>query len=93
MDDDPALDFGLDPNGEKAVGWVARHFDGDKCGDGKCLLQKYLTSFYWAIMTMTTVRPRSLLRHCEGRLWVCRPATILVSDLTLASVMVQLLCR
>ena len=49
------LDFGLDPQGERTVGWVARHFDTDKCGDGQCKLQKYMTSFYWAVMTMTTV--------------------------------------
>ena len=55
LDDDSGLDFVLDPNGEKTVGWVARHFDAEQCGDGKYLLQKYLTSFYWAVMTMTTV--------------------------------------
>ena len=55
IDDDPTLDFGLDAQGERTVGWVARHFDTDKCGDGQCKLQKYMTSFYWAVMTMTTV--------------------------------------
>ena len=53
---DPALDFGVDANGDTMVGWVARHFSEEKCGPGECKMQKYMTSFYWAVMTMTTVR-------------------------------------
>ena len=57
MDADPALDFGVDANGDTMVGWVARHFSEEKCGPGECKVQKYMTSFYWAVMTMTTVCP------------------------------------
>ena len=48
-------DLGLDADGNHHVGWVYRQFDIEKCPPGQCMLQKYLTSFYWACMTMTTV--------------------------------------
>lgn len=87
MDDDPSLDFGLDPQGERTVGWVARHFDTDKCGDGQCKLQKYMTSFYWAVMTMTTVCLPS--RNATASARPCRCAVpILRSGLTLVLVAV-----
>lgn len=37
------------------VGWVARQFSEEDCPAGACKWQKYLTAFYWACMTMTTV--------------------------------------
>ena len=52
---DPPSETGLDANGDPNVGWVAREFSAEKCGEGKCRFEKYLTSFYWAVMTMTTV--------------------------------------
>jgi len=60
MERDPAMDFGIDTQGEEMVGWVARHFNEERCGPGHCRLQKYMTSFYWAVMTMTTVRVAAL---------------------------------
>ena len=52
---DHSAELGLDSDGNHNVGWVYRQFDMEKCPPGKCMLQKYLTSFYWACMTMTTV--------------------------------------
>ena len=48
-------DPGYDSAGELTTGWVVRSFDSEHCPDGSCKLQKYMTSFYWAVMTMTTV--------------------------------------
>ena len=48
-------ELGLDVDGEFNVGWVERHFNAEECPPGVCMTQKYLTSFYWACMTMTTV--------------------------------------
>lgn len=56
--DDSSLDEydpGYGPDGEIMTGWVVRAFDAEHCPEGSCKLQKYMTSFYWAVMTMTTV--------------------------------------
>jgi hypothetical protein len=55
IDDADITDPGLDETGERNIGWVARQFHAEDCGQGLCLWQKYVTSFYWAVMTMTTV--------------------------------------
>lgn len=44
---------GYDADGNLMQGWVARQFSEEKCPDESCRWQKYLTSFYWATMTMT----------------------------------------
>lgn len=49
------IDPGVDERGEVNIGWVARQFSAEECPEGKCYWQKYVTSFYWAVMTMTTV--------------------------------------
>ena len=82
MDDDLSLDVGLDAQGNRPAGWVARHFDADKCGDGQCKLQKYMTSFYWAVMTMTTVCLPLFRIATAARRLRCT-VTVLVSSFTL----------
>jgi hypothetical protein len=51
------VSHGFGTDGTKLPGWVERHFGAthDVCGPGRCYWQKYVTTFYWAVMTMTTV--------------------------------------
>jgi hypothetical protein len=54
MEPDAATD-GYDAEGNQQQGWVSRQFSAVECPPDSCRWQKYVTSFYWATMTMTTV--------------------------------------